>query len=112
MYGFVLTNRHRLAVKLLGFIDDFFIACTNLEPLLFLNFAVDCGLSAHPDKLIRPSQQVKYYGFLFNSAVQPCVKTARTKREQALAICEHLTSCIHPVRLSGLTLAWQLPQES
>ena len=109
-YGFVLTNRHGLAVKLWGFVDDFLLHASTLSLCsqaltIFLDFAVDCGLLAHPDKLIRPSQQVKYCGFLFNSVVQPCVKIPRAKRERALAICEHLLYSPKHIEWSRLSLA-------
>lgn len=70
IHGFVLTNRHGLAVKLWGFVDNFLIHGPTLELVqeglsIFLDFAVDCGFLAHPDKLTKPSQEVKYCGFFF-----------------------------------------------
>jgi hypothetical protein len=78
-YGFVLTNKHGLAVKLWGFVDDFLIHGATLDSIklgltIFLDFAVVCGFLAHPDKLTKPSQEVKYCGFLFNTVSQPCLK--------------------------------------
>ena len=109
-YGFVLTNKHGLAVKLYGFVDDFLIHGASLDLVsqaltIFLDFAVDCGLLAHPDKLILPSQQVKYLGFLFHTVGQPCVRIPRAKRERALAICEHLLCAPLHVQWSRLSLA-------
>ena len=94
-YGFVLRNRHGLAVKLWGFVDDFLIHGPSLESVrqgltIFLDFALNCGFLAHPDKLTKPSQEVKYCGFLFNTVGQPCLKIPLSKRERAIAICKHL----------------------
>ena len=93
-YGFILTNQQGMAVKLWGFVDDFLIHGESLELCsqgftLFLDFAVDCGFLAHPDKLIRLSQQVKYVGFLLNTVRQPTILIPKPKREQALAMVEH-----------------------
>lgn len=75
-YGFILTNQYGIVVKLLGFVDDFLIYGWSLQLCsqgltMFLDFAVDYGCLAHPDKLIQPSQQVSYVDFLLNSVHQP-----------------------------------------
>ena len=71
-YGFVLTNKHGLAVKLYGFIDDFLIHGPTHEKTtralhFFLDTAVDCGFCFHPKKLVPPCQSVKYCGFIFDT---------------------------------------------
>ena len=109
-YGFVLTNKHGLAVKLWGFVDDFLIHASSLELVtaaltIFLDFAVVCGFLAHPDKLIKPSQEVKYCGFLFNTVAQPCLKIPLSKRERALAICTFLIQAPRDREWSRLSLA-------
>ena len=109
-YGFILTNQHGLAVKLWGFVDDFLIHGKTLELCsqaltMFLDFAVDCGLLAHPDKLICPSQQVKYVGFLLNSVHQPTIIIPKPKREQSLAMVEHPFILLGMLNI--LASAWQ-----
>ena len=109
-YGFILTNQLGMAVKLWGFVDDFLIHGESLELCsqgltLFLDFAVDCGFLAHPDKLIRPSQQVKYVGFLLNTVRQPTILIPKPKRERALAMVEHLLYSPRHSQFSRLSLA-------
>ena len=109
-YGFVLTNRDGLSVKMWAFVDDFLIhgpdfASVNAALGLFLDAAVDCGLLAHPKKLILPSQEVKYCGFLFNTVGIPCLRIPIAKRERALAICEHLRYSPRDKQWSRLSLA-------
>ena len=94
-YGFVLKHANGLAIKMWAFVDDFLIhgpdyPSVNAALRLFLDAAVECGMLAHPDKLILPSREVKYCGFLFNTVGIPCLKIPVSKRERALAICEHM----------------------
>ena len=54
-YGFVLTNKHGLAVKLWGFVDDFLIHASSLELVtaaltIFLDFAVVVESSSNTDR--------------------------------------------------------------
>ena len=109
-YGFVLTNKTGLAVKLWGFVDDFLLHGPNLKSVkqgltIFLDFALDCGFLAHPKKLVLPSQEVKYCGFLFNSVSQPTQKIPLEKREHGLAICDHLLAQPPSFQWSRLSLA-------
>ena len=109
-YGFVLKNKQGLAVKLWGFVDDFLMHGETLELCstalkMFLNFAVDCGFLAHPNKLILSSQQVKYIRSLFNSVHQPTIIIPKPKRERSLVIVEHLLYSSPQVKHSRLGLA-------
>ena len=109
-YGFVLRNRHGLAVKLWGFVDDFLLHGPTLKSVqdgltIFLDFALACGFLAHPDKLTKPSQEVKYCGFLYNTVAQPLLKIPLSKRERALAICDHLLNFSVHFEWSRLSLA-------
>ena len=99
-----------MAVKLCGLMDDFLIYGESPKrysqgPTLFPDFAVDCGFLAHPDKLIRPLQQVKYVGFLLNTVQQPTILIPKPKQEQALAIVEHLFKLPCHTEFSCLSLA-------
>ena len=109
-YDFVLKNRHGAAVKLWGFVDDFLLHGPTLESVregltIFLDFAVKYGFLAHPNKLTKPSQEVKYCGFLFNIVSRPCLKIPLSKQERALAICDHLLSFPLDFQWSRLSLA-------
>ena len=109
-YGFVLTNANRLAIKMWAFVDDFLVhgpdyASVNAALSLFLDAAVECGMCDHPDKLILPSKEVKYCNFLFNTMGIPCLKIPVSKRERALAICEHLQQGPSDKQWSRLSLA-------
>ena len=109
-YGFILENRLGLTVKIWAFVDDFLIHGPNQASVesalgLFLDSALDVGFLAHPDKLISPSQEVKYCGFLFNTTGVPTLKIPVPKRERALAICEHLLFSAKDTNWSRLSLA-------
>ena len=64
-----------------------------------------CRFLAHPDKLIWPSQQVNYVGFLLNTVRKPTVLNLKPKQEQALAMVEYLLYLPRHSKFSCLSLA-------
>ena len=97
-YGYILKNdKYGVAVKIWGFVDDFFIHGLTLKAVreglkFFLDAALECGFLAHPGKLTKPSQEVKYIGFNFNTVDEPILSIPTDKRERALAMCDYLLS--------------------
>ena len=78
-----------------AFVDDLLVHSLALKSVeealrLFLDSAVDHGLLVHPKKLLPPSQQVQYCGFLFNTVSTPCLKIPRPGRDRALTISDLL----------------------
>ena len=60
---------------------------------------------AHPEKLIRPLQQVKYVRFLLNTVRQPTILIPKPKRERALVMMENLLYSPCHTEFSRLSLA-------
>ena len=93
-----------------AFVDDFLVHGSTLKSVeealrLFLDSAVDHGLFTHPKKLLPPSQEVKYCGFLFSTVSTPYLKVPRPKRERAMAICDLLLNSPQEKQWSRLSLA-------
>jgi hypothetical protein len=96
------------AVLAFAHCDDFMIhgptyEKTCLAPLDFLDFAVKVGLLAHPGKLTPPCQEVKYTGFLWNTAGVPTLKIPLYKVDKSIALTDYAID--HRDHLSRLCLA-------
>lgn len=94
-YGMVYTHKGQGAVLIWVYVDDFLIHAPT-EDLCqkgltqFMDTALNCGLLCHPDKLVPPSQEVKYCGLLLNTQSTPTLKMPQSKKERALSMCQHV----------------------
>jgi hypothetical protein len=109
-YGYNLTNRHGLVVKLWGFVDDFIKHAANrrlihLARMFFLDVACRLGFLCHPTKCPLPSQLVKFIGFEFDTQLFPILRIPLAKRERSLAVVEYLLASPKSQSFSRLSLA-------
>lgn len=109
-FGYTLTGRDGMAVKIWVFVDDFLIHGPSYEKTCralrrFLDTAVDCGFLFHAKKCEWPRHTVKYLGFIFDTSGVPCLKIPAAKRERALAMIDHLLTSPGDKHWSRLTLA-------
>jgi hypothetical protein len=119
-YGINLIGKGGGVVKAWASIDDVLIHGPTYENIslalsLFLDLAVDCGMLCHPKKFTPSQQVVKYRGFLLDPRAIPCLQIPVGKREQALAIMEHLLESPKSRKYSRLSLAvaaWCMPLQS
>ncbi|KAL3916442.1 MAG: hypothetical protein SGARI_007956, partial [Bacillariaceae sp.] len=96
-YGYVLEGRDGCCVRVWAFVDDFLIHAPThrlcAEALTaFLDLSVECGMLCHPKKLIPPSQEVRYCGFLLDTRGIPTMKIPTEKKERAEAMIQHVLS--------------------
>jgi hypothetical protein len=77
------------------YMDDYFLHAPSYAKLCasltaYMDVAVDCGFLCHPGKLERPSQQVKYIGYIINTSGTPTLHIPKAKQDKALAMTEKL----------------------
>ena len=109
-YGYNLTNREGLVVKVWGFVDDFIKhaqdqTLIHQARMFFLDVACNLGFLCHPTKCPTPSQQVKFIGFEFDTRLFPTLRIPLAKRERSLAVVEYLLATPSHQTFSRLSLA-------
>ena len=110
-HGYILLGpTGEPATRVWVHVDDFLIHSPTQQQTSqalhqFLDLALDVGMLCHPKKLVPPSQQVKYTGFLFDTRGTPTLRVPPSKRERALAMVQHIRSQPDAHRWSVLALA-------
>jgi hypothetical protein len=98
--GMIWTGADDTAAALIwSFVDDFCLhaptyakCCAALTA--FMDLTVDCGFLCHPGKLVPPSQEVKYIGYLVNTVGIPNLRIPEAKKDKALMMISRLLD--HP----------------
>jgi len=91
----LISTKDGLAAALVfGFVDDFFLHSPTYEKLVaaldkFMDFALEVGLLCNPAKVIPPSQEVKYCGFIFDTRGVPMLRIPEAKLSRSLAMIEY-----------------------
>ena len=112
-HGRVLISSDLLsAVLLVDFMDDFFLHGPTYDKTKravnhFMDYAVEVGLLCNPVKVVPPSQQVRYCGFIFDTTGTPRLRVPSAKRSRAHCMIEYLQSFdqTHVPRLSLVVVA-------
>jgi hypothetical protein len=92
----LISAKDGLPVALLfDFVDDFLLHCLTKAKLInalnkFMAFALEVGLLCNPAKVIPPSQQPKYCGFIFDTRGVPTLRIPEAKLSRALAMVEYV----------------------
>ncbi len=55
-----------------------------------MDLALEVGLLFNPDKVVPPSQRVKYCGFIYDTITIPTLEVPADKRDRALAMLDYL----------------------
>ena len=87
-------------------VDDFKIhgpahdkTCRGLT--VFVDIALRAGFLFNPDKLLKPSQRIKYVGFIWGTTAEPTLLIPEDKREWSLAMLDQVLAHTEPIsRLS------------